>query len=75
MNIKINKLVEITLDWNDNEEHMGENAALEAACEINGVDSQWYYNNMAIYSDIVNERLKRIYEYEKEQEKKETKNS
>lgn len=64
MNLKINKLVEITLDWNENEETMGENAALEVACEMNKTNSQWYYDNMAIYSDEVNKRLNEIYKKE-----------
>jgi hypothetical protein len=36
----------IESDWSDLEDDMGEFAALEVACQMNGIDdSQWYYDN------------------------------
>lgn len=55
------KLVNITLAWEDYEEDMGENAALEVACQEEGVDSDWYYNNFAAESDVVNAYIEEVY--------------
>lgn len=41
------KLMEkINDEWCDNEEHMGEQAALAVACEQNGKTEEWFYDNV-----------------------------
>lgn len=54
-------LFEITKTWNEYEENMGENAALEVACSENGKSSAWYYDNMFKHHENVNARLKKLY--------------
>lgn len=34
--------------WCDNEEHMGEMTALEAACEMYGKTSEWFYAHVEL---------------------------
>ena len=41
-------LNQITDDWDELQEDMGEMAALEVACQMNGVpNSQWYWDSIA----------------------------
>lgn len=56
-----NKLFEITKSWNEYEDDMGENAALEVACSQNGTDSGWYYSNIFNHHENVNKRLAKLY--------------
>jgi hypothetical protein len=55
------KLFDITVEWNDLEDDMGEQAALEVACSQNGVDSDWYYDNFPAEHEIVNAHLSKLY--------------
>lgn len=57
----IDLLVDITLDWNDLEDDMGENAALEVACSQHGKTSGWYYDHVFDHGDEMNQRLRKIY--------------
>ena len=41
----------ILQEWEENEEHMSEYAALAVACEENGVDSQWFWDNCHLIKD------------------------
>jgi len=61
----IQKLFEITKEWNELENSMGENAALEVACETNNTTSDWYYSQMSIHHAEVNNRLRELYEKSK----------
>lgn len=43
---KKDKIKRITESWGELEEIMGEMAALEVACQEEGVDSEWYFENL-----------------------------
>ena len=43
---------QITSDWEDNERHMGEQAALCVACESNGKSTEWFYDHIDLISII-----------------------
>jgi hypothetical protein len=58
-------LFDITIDWNDLEDDMGENAALEVACSQHGKTSSWYYDNMFEHHEVVNPALRAFYEKDK----------
>lgn len=64
------KLFDITLDWNKNEETMGENAALEVACGQHGVTSQWYYDNFVDHAAVLSPALRVYYESKNKDKKK-----
>ena len=55
-------LFDITLEWNELEDTMGENAALEVACQQHGKSSQWYYDKMMDYHKNVNLELRKYYD-------------
>lgn len=42
------KMEKISREWGELENSMGEMAALEVACENNGVDSDWYWDNISL---------------------------
>ncbi len=62
MNEVQQKLFEITKAWNEYEDSMGEQAALELACQEQGTDSDWYYENMVEEHEVVNKHLRELYD-------------
>ncbi len=38
----------ISESWDENEKHMGEQAALHVACEMHGKTVEWFYSNFKL---------------------------
>ena len=58
------KLININIDWCELEESMGENVALEVACQQNGVSSsQWFYDKLfeGNNGDVVNRECEKYW--------------
>lgn len=56
------KLISINVSWCELEETMGENAALEVACDQHSVSSQWFYDNFADNSEEVTRGCREIWD-------------
>lgn len=64
------RLVNINVAWCDYEDNMGENAALEVACQEEGVTSQWFYDNVPDHIEVLNVECQKIWDARKTRVKK-----